>query len=620
MQSTMKKFLSIAIALAAVLSCNRPENPGPENPEEKPLDSISLSVDRIDFASGSGESAQIEVTTDGEWNVSGYTDGVKQWLEVDAISGNGSGTVILKTIEINPYDTKRMAVLEFTRGTASATVLIQQFSDPERTVNLSVDKIDFAGPAGEKQTLNVVTAKAWSLDGYTDELKTWLSVTPVEADSGMEVTLETLDINEDTEPRHAVIGFRLDRVNVAWLTVSQAPGLELSLESDKIHLACEAGSKGTLSIHSNAKTKDWKIEGVNDANSAWMSFSCISGHGDATVEITASQKNDGLVRSADFTLVLDALHSVPFTVEQGSSLELHVNPATLIFPALTPGTKEVVVTASTDALTWTLEGYTDEVKAWLTVDTESFAGLEKTVKLTTLSTNMETSAREATLRFRFTDGIYADLTVTQEGVKIVDKVITVNLQSAKESDNTDLHADIWAFQQPWHSVDKWKVDGGDLVPGASQKKTAVSFTEGDLTYQIWVTQGYGKNVVSKLLYDLWINFYEANKTVGGVKYDCGLPNGYAWIRFPEYNGILYKMEIQIMSPSQGPFCLATAVDPETGMATEVIETVSSTAKSAFQWVTFNLENQQPNTAYYICMGDGYSYRIRGWKLYYQAYE
>ena len=608
----MKKFLLFISVAAIVFACTPNETPENQKPVEETERSITLSAERLDFASGSGESKSIDITTDGDWSISGYTEGVKDWLEIDVLSGDGNATVRLSSIELNPYDTKRMAVLVFNAGSASASLLVQQYPDPERTVSLSVDRVEFGGPADEQHTVTVVTSKAWTLDGYTEEIKSWLEVSPVSGDAGSEVTLKTLDINEDNVNREVSLCFRIDRVNATVLTVSQAPGLELSVESDNIHLDCEAGSKGTLTIHSNSKTKDWRIEAVTACD--WLTLSKTSGRGDDSVDFTANSRNDGLVREASFTLVLDEGHSVPFTVVQGSSLEIHVTPSDLVFPALVPGQKEVSVTVSVDNVQWTLQGYTAEVKEWLSVDTKSYTGAEKTVSITTLGTNMQTVDRTATLRFAITDEIYADLTITQEAVKIVDKVIEVTVNDGNS------HPDINAFDQPWFSVDRKSLDTGDIIPGTSKKGTVVEFTDGGITYQLWATNGYAQNKVGGKAIDIWFNYYELGKSVGGKKYDCGSPNGYAWIRFPEFNGMLYKIEFMVMSPSKGPFCLARAVNPDTGEATDVIETVETTKPSAFDTVTFNLENQQPNTPYYICMGDGYSYRVRSWKLYYKAYE
>ena len=614
----MKRFLYFTTISALLFSCNPTENPGGENKGEETSDSISLSTDKAEFASSSGETKQIEVTASGEWSVSGYTEGVQQWLLADIISGKGNDTVSISSIELNPYDTKRMAVLVFKCGKASASLLVQQYPDPERTISLSADQVDFSGPLGETETVNVVTAKAWTLEEYPDEVKSWLSISPESGTSGAEITLKTLDINEDILPREARVCFSIDRVNKAWLTITQAPGLELSVDNDHVHLDFEAGSKSVLSIHSNSKTKDWRI--IADEIPSWLSFSKTSGRGDASVEITALSRNDGLVKNAAFSLVLDELHSLPFTVEQGSSLEIHVTPSSLTFPALVPGQKEVVVSATTDALTWTLQGYTDEVKTWLSVDTDSFSGLEKIVKISTLDVNMDTEPRIATLRFQFTEGVYADLSIVQEGVKIVDKVIEVNFNSTNATESNS-HPDVMAFEQPWNSVDRTSVANGTLVVGKAKKKTVVTVTEGGTEYQIWATHGYARNMkAASQLGDIWFNYYDLNRSVSGQKWDCGSPNGYAWIRFPEFNGTLYKLEIQIMSASEGPFCLATAVDPETGEAKEIIETVATTKKSAFDWVIFNLTDQEANTPYYICMGDGYSYRVRSWKLYYKAYE
>lgn len=199
-------------------------------------------------------------------------------------------------------------------------------------------------------------------------------------------------------------------------------------------------------------------------------------------------------------------------------------------------------------------------------------------------------------------------------------VLSVNLNCSTATES-NTHPDIMSFPLPWLSVDHTSNTTGALVVGTSQQKTAVEFTEGGVTYQLWATNGYGRNEKSsKVLGDIWFNYYNANQTIGGHPYNCGLPNGYAWIRIPEYNGVLYKIDLQIMSTCTGPFYICNEVDAETGGPVDVIASEPTSPKSAFSWFYLNLPDLKANTPCYICMGDGYSYRVRAWNLYYKVYE
>ena len=75
-----------------------------------------------------------------------------------------------------------------------------------------------------------------------------------------------------------------------------------------------------------------------------------------------------------------------------------------------------------------------------------------------------------------------------------------------------------------------------------------------------------------------------------------------------------------MSDSQGPFNISTEVDPETGQGKADIAVIKTTQKSAFKVETIGIPDGKPRTPYYICMGDGYWYRVRSWKCYYKVFE
>ena len=198
--------------------------------------------------------------------------------------------------------------------------------------------------------------------------------------------------------------------------------------------------------------------------------------------------------------------------------------------------------------------------------------------------------------------------------------LSVNLNCSSETESKT-HPDVYGFPYAWYSVDRTSNTTGEFIPGTSQAKTAVEFTEGGVTYQLWATNGYARNEKSaKVLGDMWLNFYDAARSIGGQPYKCGSPNGYAWIRIPEYSGVLYKVEIQIMSTCTGPFCVCKDVDSETGAPVDIVASEPTTPKSAFSWFTLNLPDLKANTPCYICMGDGYSYRVRAWNLYYKVFE
>lgn len=210
------KFMTMATALIVLSSCaDSVTLPDVEQNE------ISLSESQIEFAYVSGGSADICVRTAGEWYVEGMTEGIQTWLSLSETEGSDTTVVRIQCNEENLYSTMRLAVLTFKAGDASANVVVRQVADPQRTVDLSVDLVAFPGKTGEESVVVLETSKAWTIEGYTDEVKSWLQVTPSSGEGGGEIRLQTISVNEGPAVREAVIGFRIDRINCVWLKVVQ---------------------------------------------------------------------------------------------------------------------------------------------------------------------------------------------------------------------------------------------------------------------------------------------------------------------------------------------------------------------------------------------------------------
>ena len=197
--------------------------------------------------------------------------------------------------------------------------------------------------------------------------------------------------------------------------------------------------------------------------------------------------------------------------------------------------------------------------------------------------------------------------------------VTYNASTAAES---QAHTVVNAFGTSYRSVDRYSLTTGEKVEGTSQEKTEINFTEDDVTYTLWATGGYGRNTIgSGIFTDIVFNAYNADWETDGDHWKVGSTNGYAWVRFPgRPDGVLSKMEVEVISNCLGPFSVATAVDPETGAPIDPIYEESSTQRSPFRSYTIGIPEEEPETPYYLVMGDGYHYRLRSWKLYYKVYE
>ena len=199
-------------------------------------------------------------------------------------------------------------------------------------------------------------------------------------------------------------------------------------------------------------------------------------------------------------------------------------------------------------------------------------------------------------------------------------VINVNLysNSLTESQQHPAHT----FPSVNLSVPRVSQTNQQVVAGASKKQEVVDMKEGDVTYQIWATSGYAKWTQSiggaNCLTDITFNNYSSSWSYGGDVWTVGSPNGYAWVKIPGSNGILYKMDVEIMSYSKGPFSISKEVDSETGQSISDIETFTTTG--AMVTYTAVIPKPEPGTPFYICMGNGYGYRLRKWTMYYKIYD
>lgn len=291
-------------------------------------DTIVLSAERMDFESGKDQVESLAVQCNGQWQLEGYSEGVKGWMEIDLQHGSGNATIHFKTIEFNPYDVRRMAVLNFVCGKAKATLVISQLPDYERSISLSENVLEFGRELATK-TIEVNTAKEWSIDTEATPVPSWIKLSPSSGEGKTTVSISTIEENTELFTRTCKLDFRTDRV-----------------------------------------------------------------------------------------------HAVTLTVSQESNLEISVSPATLEFSGNEAQTLSAVVTTNTDKFEWTLNGYTEDVKAWLDIDIVKASAFSQTVTFRTLGANATGKVLSAELAFAISEDVTATLQVAQAKKDAVKKVIS----------------------------------------------------------------------------------------------------------------------------------------------------------------------------------------------------
>ena len=481
------KYRLFFMSLLALSACQETDEP------EAPVlngDEISVSGKSLMMEAEQGSTVSVEITTEGDWYLSGITDGVKQWLAASPEQGHGNATVTFTGIEFNPYEKERIAVMTFHSGDAQTSIVIRQASDLERCITLSEETLEFDGTVGQQKTITLNTTKPWMTEGYSQEVSEWLHLSATSGETGGELTVTTSGLNEEMTPREAVITFRIDRVHSAQLTVSQACGIELSLEKTYFDFSAAGNETQTLPIRCNAVTKSWVIEGVDEVQE-WLSFSATSGVGDTDVKITTKSANQDAERKASFVVRVDEVNQVGFVVSQRPSVEISVTPDALVFSGGAGESKSVTVTSTTASMDWYIEGYTEDVKKWLRIDTETASALETTVNISTLGVNASSEALSATIRFHLTDDIYDELTITQS-IKPLDTYV-ITWKAGSDVDSPTIKGGDMSPHSGFPWVDAWagtkkftNGKGGDVIDESASYAVTATWLFQDAVTKEWI--------------------------------------------------------------------------------------------------------------------------------------
>lgn len=313
------RYLLILLATLALFGACTDSTPDP-GPAPGPEGTISLSGKTLLLDAGEEGSASVEVTADGAWEMEGLTEGVREWLAVDTESGDGNTTVTFRSTAFNPYDEPRIAVVTFRCSDATAPLVVRQANDPERSISLSDESLEFTGSVGEELTLQVITEKPWTLEGFTEDVRSWMSVDALSGEGNATVTLKALSLNMELADRVADLSFRIDRVHAATVSISQKTGITISASETELSYPSDVADARQLVITTTTDKYPWHVEGLTDEVRAWLSVTPESATG-LTSQVTVSTlgANEGSApRSATLKFVLSDLRSCSVEITQAS--------------------------------------------------------------------------------------------------------------------------------------------------------------------------------------------------------------------------------------------------------------------------------------------------------------
>ena len=207
-------------------------------------------------------------------------------------------------------------------------------------------------------------------------------------------------------------------------------------------------------------------------------------------------------------------------------------------------------------------------------------------------------------------------------------VIEVNLFCSSLAEEK-AHVELAVLTTQGLSVDRVNNTTGEKGVGSTPKKTEIPFTESGMEHFMWTNSGVGR-WTSKgsidgqyVMADLCFGYYNTDWNYQSQKWTAGYQESVSWIKFPEYDGVLTKIELYSNHSSvTGALSISTDVDPETGIGNHsVFYTTKITGDyGTFVWDSFPVVDAARGAQYYLCMESGNTWRIRGWKLYYKAFE
>ena len=202
------------------------------------------------------------------------------------------------------------------------------------SISLSQDKIELDYNSGAYVDVKVQTEGEWVVDGLTDGVRSWLSLS---AEAGVDTTVvrvATMEENVRSSVRAAVVVFRSGDAAVN-MVVKQIfdPERTISLSKESISMGGQAGEEAEVALQT---PKIWTIEGYDEQVQAWLEVSPSSGEGNSLITLRTKTVNEGPdIREAVLGFRIDAFNCVWLNVTQDVFIEtrtIYWNNTTILAP------------------------------------------------------------------------------------------------------------------------------------------------------------------------------------------------------------------------------------------------------------------------------------------------
>ena len=302
-----------------------------------PEEYVNVTPKEILCGSEGGEFV-VELSTTVDWTVS-----APEWIVCTPEEGSGNASI---TLTVKPVDGDfsgdREAEVLFGDLNISDKIHVVQTVDPVLGIEITPNNLNFVC-TGETKTVSVTTEDSWT--AYANE--GWVTLSQTEGQGDAEISV-TVDENPIYIDRAALVRFSTaGGVHVILTVIQEATPDPHFLEASP--LVFEFGKEGGERELTIGCDTDWVI----DLDCPWLSISQLTGTGNATLVLTASQNEMNEPRSYEFHIKSGELNC-EFTVRQAAGdvpLVAAFGTDTL-FVAYTGGMQHVQLTSNT---TWLLQ-------------------------------------------------------------------------------------------------------------------------------------------------------------------------------------------------------------------------------------------------------------------------
>ena len=417
---------------------------------------IILAVGKTDVsAKPEGGQFAIVVTSNTSWTAVSEAG----WCTVSPSSGSENGTINL-TVSAHTGTTSRSTTVYVKSGSVTRSIRVTQ-----DYATLTVDETPITvGPDAYSKTLSVTSNTNWTASSNAS----WCTV----KQSSGQLTINAEKNETDAERTATVTVKALGLTRTVTVTQHKAT-LTLS-PSSTIAFSPEGGSE-SLKISSN-------VTWTASSSASWCTLSAVSGTGDKTITVSASENKTGNQRTAKVT-VKTGFHTKEIVVSQVNST-LSVSKESLSFGA-PQSTTTVTISSNTK---WTASC---SPVSWLSVNPTSGTGNSTiTVKASAASSS---SPREGTVTIKAGE-LTRTIKISQDGVTLgvnpteLSFNVDGGTKTAKVSSNSTVTV---SSNASWCTA---SVSGGTITVTATSntgnsREATVTVKAGDLTRNVKVTQG-----------------------------------------------------------------------------------------------------------------------------------